>query len=242
VTRATLILIVAVSTAVMHSERIGNIVVDNVAVDKGNDQWEWTIFVKSSPDVLNSIEYVQYTLHPTFADPIQKVYKTSNPDYPFGLTRTGWGVFEVPVRVVFKNGEQRTLKYLLRFHQAAQGSKCRVPFLVNQRHYLHIEDGGFKSEIYIYVGEIHQDRKKPFHSTVFVGSQNAWGKEGGLKQPEFESKMKRIAENYRWSSKLRDIGDSVAFQDAGRPYHLEVVNVTFAPSEARRVTLRVCEY
>src|SRR5258708_8939865 len=63
-----------------------------------------------------------------------------------------------------------------------------------------------------------------------------------LKKGDFDSRMKGIAEDHRWVSKLRDIGDSVAFQDAGRPFHLEVVNVTSSPSDNRKVALRVCEY
>ena len=63
-----------------------------------------------------------------------------------------------------------------------------------------------------------------------------------LKKGDFDSRMKGIAEDHRWVSKLRDIGDSVAFQDTGRPFHLEVVNVTSSASDHREVALRVCEY
>jgi len=62
-----------------------------------------------------------------------------------------------------------------------------------------------------------------------------------LKKGDFDSRMKGIAEDHRWVSKLRDIVDSVAFKDAGRPFHLEVVNVTSSPSDNRKVALRVCE-
>jgi hypothetical protein len=236
------LLIALTYVALMYPQTKSSIAVDNTAVYKGNDQWEWTIFLKSSPDVLKSIEYVQYTLHPTFYDPIQKVYKTTDPDQPFGLTRTGWGVFEVPVKVVFKTGEQLSLRYMLRFQEASQDSKCRAPFVVGEGHYRRIDDQLFKSEIYVYVGEIHRDTKKPFYAAVFVGDQPLWKTEGGLKKGGFDSRMRGIAEDHRWVSKLRDIGDSVAFQDAGRPFHLEVVNVTSSPSDNRKVALRVCEY
>jgi hypothetical protein len=226
----------------MYPQTKSNIAIDNIAAYKGNDQWEWTVFIKSSPEVLNSIEYVQYTLHPSFSDPIQKVYKTTATDYPFGLTRVGWGVFEVPVKVVFKTGEQLSLRYMLRFQEASQSSKCRAPFVVGLRHYQRIDDQLFKSAMYVYVGEIHHDTKKPFYAAVFLGDQPLWGTEGGLKKTEFDSRIKQIAENHRWVSNLRDIGDSLAFQDAGRPFRLEVVKVTSAPSDNRKVALRVCEY
>jgi transcription initiation factor IIF auxiliary subunit len=239
--KKTACLITLVFVALAYPQTKQDIVVDNVAVYRGNDRWEWTIFIKSSPDVLKSIDYVQYTLHSTFADPIQKVYKTSDPDHPFGLTRTGWGVFEVPVRVVFKNGEQQPLRYLLRFQQASQAAKCRASFVVDQRHYVRINDELFKGELYVYVGGIYRNTKKPFYSTVFASNQSLWSNGGALQQSEFDKRMKQIAENQRWSSKLRDIGDAVAFQEAGRPFHLEVVNVT-SQSGSRKVTLRVCEY
>lgn len=225
----------------MYPQAKSNIAVDNTAVPKGNDQWEWTIFVRSSPDVLNSIEYVQYTLHPTFYDPIQKVYKTTDPDHPFGLTRVGWGVFEVAVKVVFKTGEPLSLRYMLRFQGASQESKCRAPFVVGERHYRRIEGQLFKGDMYVYVGQIHRDTKTPFYTAVFLGAQPLWRTEGELKEAEFDSRMKKIAEDHRWVSKLKDIGDSVAFQDAGRPFHLEVVSVTSSPSDKRKVALRVCE-
>jgi|GEM_PF-5248145 len=237
-----LFLIMLAFVTVMYPQAQSNVVVDNTAVYRGNDQWEWTVFIKSSPEVLHSIDYVQYTLHPTFSDPIQRVNKTTDPDHPFGLTRTGWGVFEVPVKVVFKNGESLNLRYMLRFRQARQESKCRAPFVIDQRHYRRIDDELFKSDVYVYVGEVHRDAKKPFYSTVFVGSKPLWSNEGALRQREFDSRMKSVAEDHRWSSKLRDIGDSIAFQYAGRPFHLEVVKVTSAPSDSRKVALRVCEY
>src|SRR3981081_3717669 len=62
-----------------------------------------------------------------------------------------------------------------------------------------------------------------------------------LKKGDFDRRIKGIAEDHRWVSKLRDIVDSVAFKDAGRPFHLEVVNVTSSPSDNRKVALRVCE-
>ena len=237
----TLFLIMLASGTMMYSQPAGNVGVDSTAVYRGNDQWEWTIFIKATPDVLNSIEYVQYTLHHTFDDPIQRVNKTTDPDHPFGLTRTGWGVFQVPVKVVFKSGDAISLSYMLRFRQAGQETKCRAPFGVAERQYRRVDDKVFKSEVYVYVGELHRNAKKPFYAAVFVGDQPSWSREGTLKEREFDSRMKSVAEGYRWSSKLRDIGDSVAFQYASRPFRLEVVKVTSAPSDNTTVLFRVCE-
>lgn len=235
-------LIVLFYVALMYPSAPSNIAVDNTAVYKGNDLWEWTIFIKASPDVLDSIEYVQYTLHPTFVDPVQKVSKTTDPQHPFGLTRTGWGVFEVPVKVAFKTGTQQNLRYMLRFEEASHDSKCQAPFVIGERHYRRMDEQLFKSEMFVYVGEIHRDPKKPFYAAVFVGDQPSWKSEGALRKTDFDSKMKGLAEDHRWASGLRDTGDYVAFEDVGRPFHLEVVNVLRDPSDKRKVKLRVCEY
>jgi hypothetical protein len=225
-----------VSAFPLHTQSQPDIKVDNTAVYRGSDQWEWTIFIRASDKILDSIQYVQYTLHPTFYDPIQKVYKTAVPAYPFGLTRTGWGVFDVPVKVVFKDGSQQTLQYTLRFQDATSAPKCRDPFTVKERHFVHLDDKQVKRDIYVYIGEIEDHTKKPLYGAVFFGDVSRWGQEGRLGEPEFRKRIKEVAENDRWSSSFQDIGDSLVFRSAGNSLSLRLVKLA-----SENAILRICE-
>lgn len=81
----------------------------------GNDKWEWTIFIKTSPEVVEEIESVKYQLYPTFSSPVRTECSVGDPNYPFGLTAAGWGAFEIPIEVTFKSGAVRLLKHNLVF-------------------------------------------------------------------------------------------------------------------------------
>lgn len=76
----------------------------------GNGRWEWRVFIKSSPQVLNEIRCVEYTLHPTFPNPTREVCSKGDPRYPFGLKTIGWGTFEIPIKITFRSGAMRFLK------------------------------------------------------------------------------------------------------------------------------------
>jgi len=88
---------------------------DNIAHPIGEDRWSWTVFIKGPPQVLKNIECVEYTLHPTFPNPVQKICGLGDQKYPFALTATGWGTFQIRIRVFMKDGEYRDLTHYLRF-------------------------------------------------------------------------------------------------------------------------------
>lgn len=85
----------------------------------GNGRWDWTVFIKGPPEILKNVSCVEYTLHPSFPKPIRKVCSLGDKDYPFGLSSNGWGVFEISIKVVFKNGDVRPLKHMLSFDTPA---------------------------------------------------------------------------------------------------------------------------
>ena len=93
----------------------GKITTRNISTYVGNDQWNWTVFLEATPEVLTSIQCVQYTLHPTFPKPVRNVCEIGDRRYPFGLSSQGWGVFEIAIRVSFKNGDRLSLKHMLSF-------------------------------------------------------------------------------------------------------------------------------
>ena len=96
-----------------HSE-FGEIITNNTARFLGNELWEWTVFIETDRETLSQIEYVEYILHPTFQESIRRVYSTDN---DFSLTATGWGSFEIKIRVIFKDNTERYLTHLLEFEQ-----------------------------------------------------------------------------------------------------------------------------
>jgi transcription initiation factor IIF auxiliary subunit len=83
----------------------------------GDDRWSWTVFLKASPQVLNNIECVEYILHPTFPDPVQRVCKLGDQNYPFALSASGWGTFRIRIRVFMQNGRDKDLTHNLTFRK-----------------------------------------------------------------------------------------------------------------------------
>ena len=81
----------------------------------GKDQYQWTIWLAVPKKVLSDVEYVRYTLHETFSEPVQIV---RNREDKFSLTRQGWGTFDIPVEVHFRDGSAALLSYDLTFKGA----------------------------------------------------------------------------------------------------------------------------
>jgi transcription initiation factor IIF auxiliary subunit len=89
--------------------------IENVAERIADERWQWTAFVSGPSDQIEKIECVQYTLHPTFPDPIKKVCSSTDPRHPFALTATGWGTFNLRARIEFKDGTSREITHYLQF-------------------------------------------------------------------------------------------------------------------------------
>lgn len=88
----------------------------NVSSYMGNGLWDWTVFIAASDEVLSQIQYVEYTLHPSFSNPVQRVTtRGKEANKGFFFSANGWGTFQIPIKVVFKNGQARFLKHQLTF-------------------------------------------------------------------------------------------------------------------------------
>lgn len=88
----------------------------NTSRNLGGGRWEWAVFLLAPNEVLRQVRYVEYTLHPTFPDPIQRVTERGLEEGKgFVLKATGWGTFEIAIKVVFTNGKTRYLKHQLTF-------------------------------------------------------------------------------------------------------------------------------
>ena len=82
---------------------------------KYEDDWyEWCVFVDENSDVINSIKSIEYTLHPSFPDPVRSIEDKSS---KFALFSSGWGGFSIKVRINYESGSSSTTSYFLRLER-----------------------------------------------------------------------------------------------------------------------------
>jgi len=76
----------------------------------GSPYYEWKVFVDEPDSVLDQIDYVEYTLHPTFRPPHQV---RQNRQDKFALETAGWGEFTMLIDVKFRDGRVEKVPYWL---------------------------------------------------------------------------------------------------------------------------------
>jgi transcription initiation factor IIF auxiliary subunit len=76
-----------------------------------NDWWKWWVWIDGPDEELDDLDYVVYTLHHTFANPIRKVDDRKS---RFKLKTSGWGVFKLYATLVHKDGRETELCHDLR--------------------------------------------------------------------------------------------------------------------------------
>ncbi len=100
---------------------------------QNEDRWDWEVHLegdnaklgtslaerakaKKDNEELDGIEYVEYTLHETFPNPVRRSYNRND---GFQLKTSGWGIFTVYIRIHYKDEKRRdNLQELqLRFDQ-----------------------------------------------------------------------------------------------------------------------------
>jgi hypothetical protein len=90
----------------------------NTSTRVKEDWWNWEVFIVGDDSTLKEIKYVEYTLHPSFRDPIRKVStQGSTSGKGFFLSASGWGTFMITVKIMFKDGDVRELRHKLSFSQ-----------------------------------------------------------------------------------------------------------------------------
>ncbi len=89
--------------------------VRNVAQKIAPKRWKWTIFVEGSDAALSRVRCVEYTLHPTFRDPVKKICRRGQGPYAFAYSAKGWGTFPIKVLVSGKDGSEQKLTHNLKF-------------------------------------------------------------------------------------------------------------------------------
>ena len=78
-----------------------------------NNWWSWSVWVDGPDSELDQITHVEYTLHPSFYEPVRKVSTREN---KFKLAAEGWGVFTIYVQVVKKDSSVISLRHELALH------------------------------------------------------------------------------------------------------------------------------
>ena len=80
---------------------------------EGEDWWTWAVWVEARDEALDLIDFVEWTLHPTFPNPIRKIHDRAS---KFRLETGGWGVFQVVALVQLKNGTPTKLHHHLQLN------------------------------------------------------------------------------------------------------------------------------
>ena len=75
---------------------------------KGNDWWEWSVWIEGTEQELDQINYVEYTLHPTFSKPVRIITDRSS---KFLLKTAGWGVFTIYAKAAHDDGKATLLEH-----------------------------------------------------------------------------------------------------------------------------------
>jgi transcription initiation factor IIF auxiliary subunit len=80
---------------------------------EGDDWWSWSVWIDGPETALDEVDFVEYTLHPTFRDPVRKISTRKN---GFKLSTSGWGVFPIYARVCNKDSSVVQLKHQLKLY------------------------------------------------------------------------------------------------------------------------------
>ena len=89
---------------------------------RGDDYWDWSIWVEASDANLDKIKEVVYNLHYSFPKPVRVIKTREN---KFKLSTAGWGTFTIYVRLNFKDGTVLDLEHELELYYP-NGSKTEA--------------------------------------------------------------------------------------------------------------------
>jgi len=87
-------------------------IVDGSAYGYDDDAYEWFLTIDASDAILDQIEFVRYRLHTTFMNPDRVIRDRKS---QFLLRFVGWGAFDIPVKIQFKDGSTLRTSISLEF-------------------------------------------------------------------------------------------------------------------------------
>ena len=85
---------------------------DETLYDNNQEAFEWNLHINVTDSALDQIDYVRYELHPTFVNPERIIRDRKS---KFQLRLVGWGIFEIPVTIQFKDGSSVQTSHHLEF-------------------------------------------------------------------------------------------------------------------------------
>ena len=107
--------LLAALTLATASPVFAALTVTNTSSYMGGGRWAWKVFVDADAETLQRIECVEYTLHPTFPDPVRRVCNQAKTK--FALSTNGWGTFTIKVRIEYRDGRSDLREHQLVFTQ-----------------------------------------------------------------------------------------------------------------------------
>jgi len=107
----------------MGDQLLDHIVIGNAAERLGDDSFNWTLYVRG--DATSIVEEVVVKLHPTFANPVQRLRGPV-----FELHRQGWGVFDIGITISFMGGGQLSATWKLQFSKPDSNTRVPLPSTV----------------------------------------------------------------------------------------------------------------
>lgn len=75
---------------------------------QGKDWWSWSVWIDAAVNELNEIQYVEYTLHPTFVKPVREKRDRST---KFRLYAEGSDTFTIYAKAYLKNDSTVSMKH-----------------------------------------------------------------------------------------------------------------------------------
>jgi transcription initiation factor IIF auxiliary subunit len=75
---------------------------------RGDDYWDWWIWIDGPKEELDQVDRVIYILHQTFPNPVREIQDRST---KFRMKTAGWGVFLIRATVKHKNGQETALTH-----------------------------------------------------------------------------------------------------------------------------------
>jgi hypothetical protein len=150
-----------------------NLALSNTARAVGDNRWDWTVFVQAPTQVLDRVKCVEYTLHPTFPNPVRRVCDRGAGPRAFALNSNGWGEFTIRAKVAFKDGHTQGVEYWLKLQEttpsvAQQGSttnaggcSVRVDFVIDEGSVRRID--GAPSRLLLYAEGVFEKGDSRFY-------------------------------------------------------------------------------
>lgn len=153
--------LLAALTLATATPALAALTVNNTSSYAGGGRWDWKVFVDADAETLRQIDCVEYTLHPTFPDPVRRVCDRSGTK--FALSSNGWGTFTIMVRIEYRDGRSELLEHPLVFTQAT----AKAPLNMKARNRAReIEPGWWEWGVYLEGSAADLDRVRCVEYTL----------------------------------------------------------------------------